>query len=294
MSMTADRVVDATSGITRSQLLRYYESVAGLMMPHLRARPVAFLRAPEGIAAGTFFQKHLANLRLPGVAQFNSLLYASHGPLLEVREPLGVLSAAQADVIEFHTFNTTTYPGEHPDRVSFDLDPGDGVDWPSVCDAALRLRDVLHSLGLACWLKTSGGKGLHVLVPLAPALHSCEAARHFSEVLVQRIAQEEPSRFVARSGPRNRVGRIFIDYLRNGPGATTVAAWSARARPGMPISVPLAWSELPGLRSPAEWTVADCAERMAIGNSPWEAYWLCQQNLHQAMRQLAPDGRRPA
>lgn len=294
MSMTVDRVVDAASGITRSQLLRYYESVAGLMMPHLQARPVAFLRAPEGIEAGTFFQKHLSNTRLPGVAQFNSSLYASHGPLLEVRESLGVLSAAQADVIEFHTFNTTTHPGERPDRVSFDLDPGDGVDWPSVCEAALRLRDVLHSLGLACWLKTSGGKGLHVLLPLAPALHSCEAARHFSEALVQRVAQQEPSRFVATSGPRNRVGRIFIDYLRNGPGATTVAAWSARARPGLPISVPLAWSELPGLHSPTEWTVAHCAERIAIGNAPWEGYWLCRQNLHQAVHQLTPDERRPA
>jgi bifunctional non-homologous end joining protein LigD len=191
MSMTVDRVVDATSGITRSQLLRYYESLAGLMMPHLRARPVAFLRAPEGIEGGTFFQKHLSNLRLPGVAQFNSTLYANHGPLLEVRETLGVLSAARADVIEFHTFNTTVHPGEHANRVAFDLDPGDGVDWPSVCEAALRLRDVLQLLGLVCWLKTSGGKGLHVLVPLAPGLHSCEAARHFSEALVRRLAQEE-------------------------------------------------------------------------------------------------------
>jgi len=285
-------VVDATSGVTRSQLLRHYQAVADLMMPHLQARPVAFLRAPEDIETGMFFQKHLANLRLTGVAQFNSALYASQGPLLEVREPLGVLSAAQASVIEFHTFNTTTHPGEHPDRVSFELDPGDGVDWPAVCEAALRLRDVLHAVGLACWPKTSGGRGLHVLVPLAPALHSCEAARHFSEALAQRLAQEEPSRFVAASGPRNRVGRIFIDYLRNGPGATTVAAWSACARPGMPISVPLAWSELPGLRSPTQWTVANCAERIATGNRPWDDYWLCRQNLHQLVDRLAPVERR--
>ena len=292
MSMTVDRVVDATSGITRSQLLGYYQAVADLMMPHLQGRPVAFLRAPEDIETGMFFQKHMANLRLPGVAQFNSALYATQGPLLEVREPLGVLSAAQANVIEFHTFNTTTHPGEHPDRVSFELDPGDGVDWPAVCEAALRLRDVLHAVGLACWPKTSGGRGLHVLVPLAPALHSCEAARHFSEALAQRLAQEEPSRFVAASGPRNRVGRIFIDYLRNGPGATTVAAWSACARPGMPISVPLAWSELPGLRSPTQWTVAKCAERIATGNRPWGDYWLCRQNLHQLVDRLAPVERR--
>jgi len=292
MSMTVDRVVDATSGITRSQLLRYYESVAALMMPHLRGRPTAFLRAPEGIEAGTFFQKHLSNLRLPGVAQFNSALYASHGPLLEVRETLGVLSAARADVIEFHTFNTTTHAGEHGDRVCFDLDPGDGVGWPSVCEASLRLRDLLHSLGLASWLKTSGGKGLHVLVPLAPGLHSCDGVRHFSEALVRRLAQEEPSRFVATSGPRNRVGRIFIDYLRNGAGATTVAAWSARARPGMPISVPLDWSELPGLRSPAEWTVAHFAERVTIGNTPWEGYWDRRQSLHEVVRQLESDERR--
>jgi bifunctional non-homologous end joining protein LigD len=123
-------------------------------------------------------------------------------------------------------------------------------------------------------------------------MHSGEAARHFSQALVQRLAQEEPSRFVAVSGPRNRVGRIFIDYLRNGPGATTVAAWSARARPGMPISVPLDWSELPGLLAPAGWTVSNCAERVAIGNAPWEGYWHCRQSLHALVRELATGERR--
>ena len=286
MSMPVDRVVDSASGLTESRLLQHYQAVAELMMPHLQARPVAFLRAPEGIEAGMFFQKHLPSPALPGIAQFSSSLYASHGPLLEVREPRGVLSAVHAHVIEFHTFNTTTRGNEHPDRVCFDLDPGEGVEWNSVREAALHLRDVLAQLGLSCWLKTSGGKGLHLLVPLAPALHSCETAKHFAKALVQRLAQEEPSRFSAMSGPRNRIGRIFIDYLRNGAGATTVCAWSARARPGLPVSVPIAWSELPGLQSSAQWNIANCAERNELGNQPWEGYWQCRQNLHQALQQL--------
>lgn len=283
MSMPVDPVVDASAGITRSQVLRHYQSVADLMMPHLDARPVAFLRAPEGIGAGMFLQKHLETERLAGVAQFTSSLYASQGPLLEVREPRGILSAAEADVIEFHTFNTTTRRGERPDRICFDLDPGEGVGWTSLCEAAMHLRDVLLSLGLASWVKTSGGNGLHVLVPVAPAQHACETLRDFAQAVALRLAHEEPSRFAAKTGPRNREGRVLVDHLRNGPGGSLVAPWSARARPGLPVSIPLAWSELPGSGSAPSWAIGHCDDRVAIGNQPWQDYWPCRQSLHDAL-----------
>jgi bifunctional non-homologous end joining protein LigD len=286
MSMPVDPMVDASARIRRSQVLRYYEAAAGLLMPHLAGRPMAFLRAPEGIEGGMLLQKHLEPPGLPGVAQFRSSQHASRGPLLEVVEQRGVVSAANAGVIEFHTFNTTTRRGEWPDRVCFDLDPGDGVTWLLLCDAARHLRDVLLSLGLAGWVKTSGGKGLHLVVPLGPAQHSCDTLKDFSEALAHRLAHDQPSRFAARDGPRNHAGRVFVDHLRNSPGGTLVAAWSARAQPGLPISVPLAWDELPGLKADAPWRVGFFEDRVQAGNEPWDGYWHCRQNLQQALQRV--------
>ena len=133
------------------------------------------------------------------------------------------------------------------------------------------LRALLSEIGLDAWLKTSGGKGLHVLVPLRRQ-HGWETTKDFSAALVRHLAQAWPQLFVAKSGPRNRVGRIYADYLRNGFGATTVAPWSARARPGLPISVPISWDELEQVRGGAHWTIADARERLDIGNRPWDGY----------------------
>ena len=166
-----------------------------------------------------------------------------------------LVSAAQMNVIEFHTWNSTIRNIDKPDRMVFDLDPGEGVAWTHVQEAALLTRALLTELGLASWLKTSGGKGLHVVVPLAPRL-DYDTVKDFSQAIVQHLAQTIPARFVAKSGPANRVGRIFVDYLRNGHGATTAAAFSARARPGLGVSMPVAWEQLATLKSGAQWTIA--------------------------------------
>jgi bifunctional non-homologous end joining protein LigD len=192
-----------------------------------------------------------------------------------------------------HTWNATASQIELPDRLVFDLDPGAGVEWPRIREAAQLLRALLEQLKLRSFLKTSGGKGLHVVLPLKPE-YGWDTVKSFSQHLVQHLATTIPQRFVAKSGPSNRVGRVFVDYLRNGRGATTACAWSARVRPGMGISVPLAWDELEDLPEPPVWTVREFGARLATGNTPWKDYERTRQALTAAMRSLGFDpGKKP-
>jgi bifunctional non-homologous end joining protein LigD len=169
--------------------------------------------------------------------------------------------------------------------MTFDIDPGEGVTWPQIQEAAQLVRAMLDELGLPCFLKTSGGKGLHLVVPLKPKF-DWDTVKDFSQAIVQHLARTLPDRFVAKSGASNRVGRIFIDYLRNGYGATTACAWSARARPGLGISVPVRWEELQDLKSGAHWTVATVHTRLDEGNAPWADYEGSRASLAAAMKKL--------
>lgn len=281
----ADRVIDAQSGATKGALAAYYDSVATLMLPHLRGRPVALVRAPDGVGGELFFQKHLQNREIPGVHLLDPALDPGHEPLLQIDSRAGLLGAAQMNVIELHTWNATSRAIDRPDRMTFDLDPGEGVAWPQIQEAALLVRTLLDELGLPTFLKTSGGKGLHVVVPIRHQ-YGWEAVKGFSQAVVAHLAQTIPERFVAKSGPRNRVGKVFVDYLRNGFGATTVSAWSARSRPGLGVSVPLAWDELPALTGAAQWTIANIGERLATGNKPWAAMERSRKGLAAAMKTL--------
>jgi bifunctional non-homologous end joining protein LigD len=168
---------------------------------------------------------------------------------------------------------------DKPDRVIFDLDPGEGVTWEHVQEAALLVRGMLTELRLQSWLKTSGGKGLHVVVPLSPR-EGWDAVKAFSEAVVQHLAKVIPQRFVAKSGERNRVGRIFVDYLRNSHGATTAAAYSARSRPGLGVSIPIGWDDLVALKRSDQWTVRTAREHLSFQTiDPWADYWTCRQTL---------------
>lgn len=279
----ADRVIDTTTGITKGELMAYYQQAAELLMPHLLSRPVALVRAPQGVTGTLFFQKHADVDKLPGVRQLDPALYPAHPPLLCVDNAQGVLSAAQWNVVEFHTHNTGCQSLEKPDRFVLDLDPGEGVAWGEIQQAAQLVQALLTELQLTAFLKTSGGKGLHVVVPLKK-IHAWQVVRSFSETLVTHLAATIPQMFVAKSGPKNRVGKIYVDYLRNGLGSTTVSAWSARARPGMGVSVPVAWEELESLRGGNHWTVRNVAERFGSGNAPWAAYASTRQTLTAAMK----------
>ncbi|KQP35691.1 DNA ligase D [Pseudorhodoferax sp. Leaf274] len=281
-----ERVVDASTGITKLDLVRYYALVGELMLEHLKGnRPVALARAPSGIAGQLFFQKHAEIEKLPGLRQLDPALDPGHAPLLAVASQRGLLSAAQWNVVEFHSMNALAASFERPDRLVFDLDPGEGVRWRQMQEAAEVVHAFLDQLGLPAFLKTSGGKGLHVVVPVK-RLHSWVNAKGFAQAIVQHLARTIPDRFVAKSGPRNRVGKIFVDYLRNGQGATTVCAWSARTRSGMGISVPLAWDELAALKSSDQWTVRNVHERLDVGNAPWQGYARAAKSLKAAMKTI--------
>jgi bifunctional non-homologous end joining protein LigD len=281
-----DRLIDKTSGATKIAVVRYYALVGELMLPHLKGRPVSLVRAPEGVGGELFFQKHAEINKLPGVKRLKPELDPEHPPMLEVSTEQGLLSAAQWNVIELHTQNASASSYEKPNRMVFDLDPGEGVEWKQVQEAAQLMRAFLDHLGLPAFLKTSGGKGLHVVVPIKPG-YGWDDVKAFSQAIVAHMAQNIPERFVLKSGPRNRVGKIFIDYLRNGRGATTVCAWSARTRPGLGISVPITWEELDGLTAADQWNVSNVHTRLDVGNAPWDDYAKSAKGLAPAMKMLS-------
>ena len=281
----ADRVIDKDSGARKIDLVRYYALVGKLMLVHLRGRPVSLVRAPAGVGGALFFQKHADTATMPGVKQLDPVLDPEHAAMLEVASVQGLLSAAQWSVVEFHTQNALASAYDTPNRMVFDLDPGKGVAWPAIREAAMLLRAFLTELGLPAWLKTSGGKGLHVVVPIRPK-YDWDTVKAFSQAIVAHMAQQIPARFVVKSGPANRVGKIFIDYLRNGRGATTVCAWSARTRSGLGISVPLAWEELDKLKAGDQWTVSNVHSRLDVGNAPWAGYARSARGIDGAMQKL--------
>ena len=252
---------------------------------------MSLVRAPAGLKGAKFFQKHAGAATLAGISQLDARLDPDNPPMLRVDTLEGIAAAAQWNVVEFHTQNATAADYEHPDRIVFDLDPGEKVAWAAMREGAQLLNALLAELGLTGFLKTSGGKGLHVVVPLQPD-HGWDEVRDLAAAVTAHMAQTLPERFVAKSGARNRVGKIFIDYLRNGRGSTTVAAWSARVRPGLGISVPLRWEELKSVKAADQWTIANAARRFKTGNEPWKAYASSAATLERALDKLGPRPRK--
>jgi bifunctional non-homologous end joining protein LigD len=282
----AERLIDPATKATKLDLVRYYHAIADHMLPHLIGRPVALVRGPSGVAGKLFFQKHGDTVRIPGIKELDPDLWPGHPAMLEIATREALVGAAQMNVIELHTWNSTTRAIDKPDRMIFDLDPGKGVAWSQVLEGAALTKKMLDMLGLESFLKTSGGKGLHVVVPLTPKL-GYDEVKDFSQAVVAHLAATLPTLFVAKSGAQNRVGRIFVDYLRNGRGATTAAAFSARARPGLGVSVPLKWAELKGLGSADAWNIFTVHERLAkLREDPWKDYWKTRQTIAAALTSL--------
>ena len=280
-----ERVIDKQSGSTKLDLVRYYALVGSLMMEHLKGRPVSLVRAPGGVDGELFFQKHADVAKMPGMKQMDPALDPDHPPMLEVGSEQGILSASQWNVVEFHTQNAVGKAYETPNRMVFDLDPGEGVEWSTMQEAAQLMHAFLDELGLPSFLKTSGGKGLHVVVPVKPGL-DWDTIKDFSQVIVKHLSDTLPERFAFKSGPKNRIGKIFIDYLRNGQGATTACAWTARVRPGLGISVPVAWDELAGLTGGDQWNIKNAHARLDRGNEPWSGYAKAAKTLTAAMKKI--------
>ncbi|MBV4495480.1 DNA ligase D [Pseudomonas sp. SWRI12] len=277
-----DRVIDASSGTTKRQLAEYYASVAEFILPELEDRPVALVRAPEGIAGELFFQKNPERLAIPGITSLDKDLTGQ--PVMIINNAEALIGAVQMSTVELHTWNATSVDLDKPDRFVLDLDPDPALPWKSMVEATQLTLTVLDELGLKAFLKTSGGKGIHVVVPLTRKL-GWDEVKGFSHAIVSHMAKLLPDRFSAVSGPKNRVGRIFIDYLRNGLGATTICAYAARTREGLPVSVPIFREEVAELKGANLWNVHNVHERLAeVGHEPWAGLKKTRQSITAQMR----------
>jgi len=279
-----ERVVWPDRGFTKADLARYYAQVGEWLLPHLANRPLSLLRCPDGSAAECFFQRHMGAERPAGVESFVwESSSARHRNYLYLATLEAVVGMVQRGVIEFHTWGATLPRADRPDRMTLDLDPASDLPWETVVEGARLVRAMLDELGLESFLKTTGGKGLHLVVPLVRR-HSWDEVKRFSHALADHMARVLPERFTAGVAKQRRVGRIFIDYLRNDAGASAVAAYAARARPGAPVSTPLAWDELTPQLRPADFTIATLPARLdALASDPWAGYAATRQTLTKAI-----------
>ena len=261
-----DRVLWPDVGVTKQGLAEFYAEIWPWIEPHVVGRPLSLVRCPGGIAQTCFFQKH-------AWAGIGEHVLRSRDPeggeeLLAIENVEGLLSLTQASVLEIHVWGARLDNIEKPDGLTFDLDPAPEVGWEDVASAAVEVRDRLQRLGLDSFVKTTGGKGLHVFAPLQP--HADWAAvKDFAHRLAMAMAKDSPQRYLAVASKSARRRRIFVDYLRNGRGATAVVAYSARARAGAPVSTPLAWDELGPEMRPDRFGVLNLLNRLAHIDDPW-------------------------
>ncbi|HEY6023334.1 MAG TPA: DNA ligase D [Pseudolabrys sp.] len=270
-----ERVYWDDAGVTKRDLAEYYTKVWKWMRPHVTGRPIALLRCPEGASGQCFFQKHATM----GIAAEHLHLVPEKGDkIISIDDLDGVIALVQAGVLEIHTRGTTIDDRERADRLVFDLDPGPGTVWRDVVAAAREVHERLSALKLKSFLKTSGGKGLHVVLPIQPT--PWEDAKDFTHAIAASMAADSPDRYVATATKSRRSKRIFVDYLRNSREATAVAPYSTRARAGAPVSVPLDWPELGGLKAADQYTVQNLMQRLSRRRKdPWAAIGRIKQPL---------------
>jgi bifunctional non-homologous end joining protein LigD len=276
----ADRVLWPEAGITKQGLADYYISVWRWIEPHIVMRPLSLVRCPTGISQGCFFQKH----EWKGMDRAIDLIRDPKDgeKLVSVSSLEGLLALVQASALEIHPWGSTGDDLEHPDRLIFDLDPGEGVAFADMIAGANEIRDRLHALKLESFVKTSGGKGLHVVVPLTPSA-GWDEAKDFCRVVAENMERDSPQRYTSTVTKRERKGKIYVDYLRNGRGATAIAPYSSRARAEAGIATPLAWEELPSLTAAALYTLGNIENRMAqLGSDPWADMGKIRQTLPKA------------
>jgi bifunctional non-homologous end joining protein LigD len=278
-----DKVLWQGQGVTKRELVEYYVAVGDAVLPRMRDRPLTLVRCPSGAEEQCFYQKHAKDSipdRVPRVAVDEE---DGSEPYMYVDGLPALLSLVQLGTLEFHIWGSRRDRLERPDRLVFDLDPDEELPFGRVAAAALRLRDLLGELGLESWPKSSGGKGLHVVVPITRR-NDWDETKAFTQGVARRLVTEDPDAFTANMSKSRRGGKIFLDYLRNARNATAIAEYSTRARPGAPVAVPLAWDEVnPRAKRPPVFTIRDVPARVAEGD-PWAGFDEARQSITRAMK----------
>ena len=278
-----DRVLFDELGLTKEALARFYESVSEWMLPDLKGRPLSLVRCPAGPGEGCFYQKNI-DAKFPDEIERVHVDLGGGGTYAVANSAAAVVALVQMGVIELHAWGSTTRELARPDRMIFDLDPDPTVPWRHVMAAAHLVRERLSDMELESFVKTTGGKGLHVVVPLARR-HDWDEVKQFSRAFAESIVADEPKRFVAKMAKKEGVRKIFIDWMRNSEGATAVAPYSVRARQGAPVATPLHWDELGGRLKPTQFHAGSVARRMhGLRTDPWAPMRRLSQNLTAAMK----------
>jgi bifunctional non-homologous end joining protein LigD len=280
-----ERLVWPDLGLRKIDLARYIEAVGEWLLPHVKNRPLSLVRCPDGVGGECFYQRHLMMGASPGDLRTVRRGRSSKGAYIYAASLEAVMSAVQNGAIEFHTWGATVPRIARPDRITMDLDPHESLPWKALVEGTLLTRALLEGLGLACFLKTTGGKGLHVVAPIEPEL-GWDEVKEFALHIALTLAKARADLFTANIAKRSRPNKIFADYLRNSKTASAVAAYSPRARPGAGVSVPLSWDELDAktdLRG--RYNVRNVAQRRSrLKQDPWAEYWKTRQRITAKMK----------
>jgi len=276
-----DKVLDPTSGLTKQQLADYYAIVADRILPYIANRPLSLVRCPQGSGKPCFFQKHVNNYLPPGIKTIDiqDKVNAAPEPYITLDTAEAIIALAQMNVLEIHPWGSTNDDLEHPDRLIFDLDPDAELPWLTLAAAAAEVRQRLKNLGIESFLKLTGGKGLHIVAPIQPTLTWPEL-KTASHNFVLAMERANPDLYLTKMTKSSRVGRIFLDYLRNQRGATAVAPYSPRARTGATISLPLPWTALNRDERPVVSVHDVAANHIKLRPDPWKALPTTRQQLN--------------
>jgi bifunctional non-homologous end joining protein LigD len=273
-----DKLLFEKEGITKSDLIEYYIEVADRMLPLLKDRPLTLLRCPNGAESACFIQKHSSKEMGRGIATFK-LEGKSPGTYISLNSSRGLMELVQIGTLEIHQWVASRKDIDHPEQMVFDLDPAPDLTWPDVIKAAKDLNSLLEQLGLKSLLKLSGGKGVHLHVPIAPK-YTWEQVKYFAQTVAKLSEERDPKRFISSVSKAKRAGKIFVDYLRNGYGATAVSAYSTRHRPGVPCAVPIFWDELTRSIEPHHFTIEKTVARLQkLSDDPWKDFNKLKQNI---------------
>jgi bifunctional non-homologous end joining protein LigD len=275
-----DRLIYPDLSLSKVQLARYYEDIGEWILPHIRGRPLTLVHCPAGVSGPCTFLRHAKAWGPSALRRVRIKEKTKVGEYLVADSLSAVVALAQMGVVEIHTWNSTADDVERPNRLVWDLDPGPQISWKQCVKAARALRELLKALGLAAWVKTTGGRGLHVVVPIKPSLDWSDCLA-FSRDVSEAMARTDPALYTTRFAKQGRERKILIDYLRNNRTTTSICAYSPRARPGARVSMPLDWGELS--QGPERWTLLTVPRRLhRLSADPWAEYRTTLQRISKA------------